>query len=441
MSILKRLHGNEDDDKNDKPDKSRQASPEIIRGRPGYASFSVRALAERIEAQLQEELGQRVDILLEVQDESARRDLVREAGEYVLAVESIPLNYDEKETLFEAVYRNLFSFGPLDALLEDDSITGLTIDGHDSIYLRRREGDPQPVTSYFEDYAHLRRITERIVTGAGGQLLDDEPFIEVGCVMLGRPVRLTLVSPPLSPVLHLDVRLHPRQATTIPGLRAMGALSAVDETLLRVLAESSYGALIVADAAGGKTTLLEALLPLLPKPESCWLVERTRELRLPPGINGLYAVPVTADSPGITFADQIAAALDESPGTLIADELRGDEAVPVWQALSGPEQPRVLLVLRSSSVPRRLRNAVSILIRKGQPNIAQEVINRALLDRVPFVITTTIDADGLRLTGISEWAPDETGEDVTLRPLVQGGALTGHRPRHTLPVPDEFWEP
>lgn len=439
MSILKRLHGTEDDG-NAQPRKPRKAPPEIIRGRPGYASFSMSALAERIEAQLQQELGDRYDILLEARDASARRDLVREAGEYVLAVESVPLNYDEKEALFEGVYRNLFSFGPLDALLEDDDVTDLAIDGPESIHLRRRLGELEQVVSFFEDYAHLRRITERIVTGAGGQLLEEVPFIEVGCVMLGRPVRLTLVGPPLSPVLHLDVRLHPREAATIAGLKAVDALTDIDEVVLRALVESRYGTLIVADAAGGKTTLLEALLSLLPHPESCWLVERARELRLPPGLNSRYAIPATTDSPGVTFAEQIAAVLKESPGMLIADELRGDEAVPVWQALQGTGVPRVLFLLRSSADPRRLRNAFSILIRKGQPNVAQEIINQVLLDRLPFVVTTTINHDGLRVTGISEWAPDAASGDVTLRSLVRSGALTGEQPLHALPLSDGFWQ-
>ena len=439
MPILKRLGEDGQEERREKPKQQPRPTPEIIKGRPGRPSISMRALQERIEAQVQAEIGRRADILLEAQDEAARRQIVRAAGEYVLAIEAVTLTADERAALFDAVYRNIFSFGPLDAFVADDTVSELMIDGYDTVYIRRQMGEPERVPSYFEDPAHLQRIVERIVTGAGGQLWEGQPFIEVGLTMLGRPVRLTLVCPPLSPVLHVDLRLHPRQMTTMERLRVQGAIAEADEALLLALARSPYGALIVSDGGGGKTTLLEALLPHLPDPASCWLVERAAEMRPPPACNRRQALPATETDPGIDFAARIAEALDQSPATLILDELRGDEAGPVWRALSMPDGPRCLLVLRSGPDPRRLRNAFSILIRKGQPGLPQEAINQALLERLPFVITTAVEAGSMRVTGVGEWAADEASGEVTLWPLIRNGEKTGRRPRHRLAVDEGFW--
>jgi len=120
------------------------------------------------------------------------------------------------------------------------------------------------------------------------------------------------------------------------------------------------------------------------------------------------------------------------------DELRGDESGPIWQALTRADQPRCVGVLRSSPDPDRLRSAISILLRKGQPAIPQAAIHDSLLTRLPFVVMTHIGPRGLHVTGIAEW--EATPEDsLTLRRLVSGGLLTGNAPRHDLPVEPGFW--
>ncbi|MBN1967638.1 MAG: Flp pilus assembly complex ATPase component TadA, partial [Anaerolineae bacterium] len=342
--------------------------------------------------------------------------------------------------LFDAAYRNLFTFGPLDALLADEAITELTIDGFASIHVRHRMGRPEPVQSYFEDGGHLARIVGRILTGGGAQLREDEPFVEVGLTLLGRPARLTLIGPPLSPVLHLDLRLHPAEATTFDGLRQGGAISEVDAAVLTALLASSHGLLIAGDVAAGKTTLLEALLPHVPDPASAWLVARADEVRAPEAMPMHCVVPVTDAQPGVDFATQIATALEHAPATLIADELRGDEAGPILAALAETDGPRCVFVLRASPEPARLRSAFGILLRKGQPDVPQAWINDVLLERLPFVVITRIDPAGLRVTGIGEWAAEAEGELTTLRWLVRDGVLSGARPRHALPGLDEtFW--
>lgn len=442
MPVLDKLTGNgqpqSEDDGEKRRSRPRRPEIEIIPGRPGYANFSLAALRERIEAQVQEELEARPDILLDTQDESARRGLVREAGEYVLAVEAVSLDRAERMRLFDEAYSNLFSFGPLDAFLADDTVTDLVIDGHGAIQVRRWMGGLEAVPSHFEDAAHLARIMERIVSAAGAQFLEAEPFLEVGLTLLGRPARLACVLPPLSPVLHVDVRLHPKASATLDYLRAVQAISEVDRTVLRSLAQSAHGFLVIGEGASGKTSLLQALVPEMSDPASAVLVERAAELRAEAVGRRLAAQPATADQPGVSFSTQITAALEAAPRTLIVDELRGDESGPIWQALTCAAPLRCVGVLRCSPEPDRLRSAISVLLRKGQPAIPQAAIHEALLVRLPFVVMTRVGPDGLHVTGIAEW--EATPEDgLALRKLVSGGILTGVVPEHDLPLEPGFW--
>ncbi len=388
--------------------------------------------------QLEEELTERSDILLEAQDEYARRTMVSEAGNYVLTVESVPLTHEERLSLFDDVYSQAFGFGPLDQFVEDDEITELMIDGYDRIHVRRNMGEPEPAEAHFEDADHLAMIIERILTGAGGQLLDNEPFVEVGLIMKGRPARLSVVGPPLNPVLHADFRLHRFSPAALDEMVLRGVMTEIDRVVIGAIARSQHGILIAGEVAAGKTTLLESLIPLLAQPEHCWLVERAAEVRLPEGFHRLQALPASAGSSGVEFPAQIAAALDEAPGTLILDELRGDESVEIWQALAQEAGPRCWFVLRSSPDPDRLRNALNILIRKGQQSLPQEAINAVLTRRLPFVITTHIDRTGMHVRGVSEWRMGEEGR-LTLVPLVQQGTVTGNVPFNRLELPGDLW--
>ena len=339
MPILKRLSDPEDEPaagngESRRPD--RRAEPEIIQGRAGYARVSVGALRERIEQEVQEELAARSDILLDAQDVAARRALVREVGEYVLAVETVTLSREERDRLFDAAYSNLFSFGPLDALLADERVTELTADGHARLHIRRRMGPPEPVPSHFEDAAHLVRILERILTSAGSELRDDQPFVEIGVTLLDRPARLTLILPPLSPEPHVDVRLHPRQPLTLDSLLAQGALSTADADLLRALARSPHGVCIAGEAATGKTTLLQALLAEVPDPAQVVVVERAREVCLPEGMRRRAAVSARGERsrPRLRRADRRRAGRAAGPaghGRAARRQVRAD--------LGGAERP------------------------------------------------------------------------------------------------------
>ncbi len=432
MPILKRLNGESDDEpQNRDVQKPRQAEPKIIKGRPGYASFSLAALRERIEAQFEEEIARRTDILLEAQGEESRRQLIREAGEYVLAIESVPLTQAEKDALFDSVYRDMFTFGPLDELLADESVTELTIDGYETIHIRRGTSDLVKVPSHFEDQRHLDRILERIVTSAGVQMQEDDPFLECGLTMLGRPARLSMVGPPLSPVLHVELRLRSHEMAALAGLQGRDIVTPQTVAVLRALLQSPHGLLLVGGIGSGKTTLLEALLPELPTLDGVWLVERAREIRVPGGIRCLQAGTVADKETTLDFAGQITTALAQAPAVLAVDELRGDEALPVWEALTAEDGPRCLFVLRSSTDVRRLHSAFSILLRKGQPDLPQEAIDQVLLARIPFVVMLLAGTEGVRVAHVGEWV-ESPGGGLTLALLVEDGRQTAYRPRSAL---------
>jgi hypothetical protein len=119
----------------------------------------------------------------------------------------------------------------------------------------------------------------------------------------------------------------------------------------------------------------------------------------------------------------------------------------VWDALSRDNAPRYLWVFRGDSQPDRLRNALSMTIRQGQPAIAQAEIHRLLARHLPFVAAVKRIDGTPRLHLIAEWALGKpAGDDVplVLRPLLteqdDGWLVADNRPTRPLDLPDDFWE-
>jgi Flp pilus assembly CpaF family ATPase len=212
----------------------------IVPGRPGRPSFSLEALRERIERQFQEETAHRADILLDLDTEDKRREMLGEVVDYVLAVEAVTLAERDRRRLIDTAYRNLFSFGPLDNYLRDDAITEVTINGPYDIHVRHGMDKLVPVEAAFDDREHLQSILERVVATAGVTLAS--PFLEIGVTLEGRSARIGLIAPPLSPEYSLEIRLHPRAPISLDDLHArFHAVPPQGTVLLKAILAAGHG--------------------------------------------------------------------------------------------------------------------------------------------------------------------------------------------------------
>jgi len=417
----------------------------IIPGRPGRPSFSLDALRELVERQFAEETANRADILLELDDAEKRRALIAEIADYVLAVEAITLAPADRRRIVEQAYRNLFTFGPLEPLLQDERVTEIVIDGPYQVRARWGLGKLQATAITFDDAYHLEGVLQRALSTVGAALRPDSPFLELGVELMGRTARISVASPPVSAQYMLEVRLHPRQPLTLEALAERGALSVQVIALLRAVVQGGHGLLIVGEAGTGKTTLAAALSHALPADAPALAVERAAEMHLPPHIAPRIPTPPTPQAPAQPFGDALSAALAEAPAWLLVDEVRGDdEAAALWDALTRADPPRYLWTFRAPPQPERLKAALGMAIRRAAPAAPQAAINRALAERLPFVITLRREGERARVETVAEWEAREEGEALALRPLLRaqgtGWALTGALPQHELPLPASWWQ-
>lgn len=381
----------------------RKREPKFVTGRMGTRMISLDALREQILQRFVEEHSSDSPTLLNASTKTKRLSLILAKTDYVLAVESIQLTPEQKADLMRRVYADLFSFGPLDALLQDMSITTISLKGADSVSVRYGNSDLVPLdTPIFETEAHLRQIMNRIAQTAHVQLDDDIPIIEFGLsTEQGRPMRVSIAGTPVTYEMTVDIRLHPAEALSLRQFVEAGVMSQTAAQLLNAIVESPHGMVIVGDIESGKTSLLSALVQMLPQ-QSAIAVERAGELRLPEHITSLCAQWASAEQEALSFGQRIGQALEKSPDTLILDEVRADEAAAIAPILLHDNAPRQIWAFRGPANSKRLSAALGMFARRSDPT-AGETIVQNLYRKLPFVIVMRRIRGTLTLHTIAEW--------------------------------------
>lgn len=414
----------------------------LLPGRAGRPSVSLEALRERVESQFREETAGRDDILVELDSEESQRAFLREVAEYVFAVEAVTPLPAEKQAILEKAYHNLFGFGPLDALLDDETVTEVSITGPSDVRARRGAGPLELAAIRFDGVAHLEEVLRRALATAGQCLTDENPFVEAGGRLRGRPARISVVGPPVSALLSVTIRLHPTQPLTLDEMVASELLSPQGATLLRAILNGGHGLLLVGEAGTGKTTLAGALACelALSGGRIAW-VERAAELPLPEGVRRFAPGSSAAQTTIADFGGALRAALAAAPDWLALDEAHADDVAALWEALSSQNAPRYLWTMRAPTRTDRLRSALTMMLHRAGPAIEPDALYATLAHRLPFVVILGRAEGALRLLTVGEWTVEADG--LRLCPLLtwqqDGWKLSATGSVRSLNLPPEFW--
>ena len=147
-------------------------------------------LKTRVQNRLLAELDPSMDIsrLEEV------RKTIQDLFEQILSEENIVLSRPERARLFEQIAAEILGLGPLQPLLEDESITEIMVNGAKNIYIERK-GKIHRVPVTFENNEHVMRIIDRIVAPLGRRIDEASPYVDA---RLQDGSRVNAVIPPIS---------------------------------------------------------------------------------------------------------------------------------------------------------------------------------------------------------------------------------------------------
>ncbi len=340
MSILKRIQGNNPPQQGGQPPSNGSGinpptAPNMQATRrisaPGIPS--AQDTYQDLKSRVQSKLLAGLDPTADPSRVPEMRRTIQELFEQILTEENIVLSRPERARMFEQIAAEILGLGPLQSLLDDDTITEIMVNGPKNVYVERGGRIYRaPVT--FENNEHVMRIIERIVAPLGRRIDESQPYVDAR-LMDGS--RVNAVIPPISlvgPVL--TIRKFARKPITVEQLIQFGSITPEAIEFLKACVIARLNIVVSGGTGSGKTTLLNILSGFIPSDERIITIENAAELQLrQEHVVTLESRPPNIEGKGeITIRQLVINALRMRPDRIIVGECRGDEALDMLQAMN-----------------------------------------------------------------------------------------------------------
>ncbi len=286
-----------------------------------------------LKTRVQNRLLSELDPGMDISKVGEVRNTIQELFDQVLAEENIVLSRPERARLFEQIAAEILGFGPLQPLLEDDTITEVMVNGAKNIYIERG-GKLSRVPVAFESNDHVMRIIDRIVAPLGRRIDESSPYVDA---RLPDGSRVNAVIPPISlvgPVI--TIRKFFKNPITLEQLIQFGSITPEALTFLKAAVHSRLNIIISGGTGSGKTTLLNILSSFIPPDERIITIENAAELQLrQEHVVTLESRPPNIEGKGeVTIRQLVVNSLRMRPERIIVGEIRDEAALDMLQAMN-----------------------------------------------------------------------------------------------------------
>jgi pilus assembly protein CpaF len=261
------------------------------------------------------------------------RQEVRRVAEEMCQRSTCLLNRSERDRLVNEVLDETFGFGPIEALINDPTVTDILINGPSRVFVERN-GKLTLTDVSFGDDAHLRHIIQRMVSESGRRVDEGSPMVDS---RLPDGSRMNAIIPPLA----IDGALVSIRRFAKDPIRAQELIankSAPHEfiSFLQGCVRARMNMLISGGTGSGKTTLLNALSAFIPDDERVLTIEDAAELSLQQiHVARLETRASNVEGVGeVTTRDLVRNSLRMRPDRIIVGECRGEEALDMLQAMN-----------------------------------------------------------------------------------------------------------
>jgi len=234
------------------------------------------------------------------------------------------------------IKRDFIWFNKIDPLMHDDSIEDVSGNGHDlPIFLYHRKHTNIATNIVFQE-EELNSFIIQIAQRSGKHISVAEPMIDAA-MPDGSRIQMTLGTCVTAHGSTFTIRKFSDVPITPVDLIKWGTFSAESMAYLWLCIENNKSLIYAGGTASGKTSSLNAVSLFIPEKAKIITLEDTRELKLPhPNwIPSVTRDSFTADERGaVDMYDLLKAALRQRPEYLLVGEVRGKEALTLFQAMS-----------------------------------------------------------------------------------------------------------
>ncbi len=342
-------------------------------------------LKTRVQNKLLAELDPATDV---TKTDDVRRT-IQQLFEQILADEKIVLSRPERARLFEQIAAEILGLGPIQPLLDDETVTEIMVNGSRNVYIERG-GKLYRVPVVFENDDHVLRIIDRIVAPLGRRIDEASPYVDA---RLSDGSRVNAIIAPISlvgPVL--TIRKFARIPITLEQLVQFGSITQEALQFIKACVESRLNIVISGGTGSGKTTFLNIISGFIPGDERIVTIENAAELQLrqehvvtlesrPPNIEGRGEVTIRA---------LVINALRMRPDRIIVGEIRDEAALDMLQAMNTGHDGS-MTTLHSNGPRDALSRLETMVLMAGM-----DLPSRAIREQVASAINLVVHQERMR---------------------------------------------
>jgi len=355
-----------------------------------------------LKSTIHQELIKRLDLekLGAIQETRAGQQQLFMLIQQIIGEQSIPLSSSERDRLAQEVLDEVFGLGPLEPLLQDDSISDILVNTFNHVYVERR-GVLQHTNVTFKDNRHLMQIIDKIVSAVGRRVDESSPMVDA---RLKDGSRVNAIIPPLAvdgPIL--SIRRFGTTPIAADDLLRNKALTQPMLELLRGAVQARLNIIVSGGTGAGKTTLLNVLSGYISEKERIVTIEDSAELQLkqdhvvrlecrPPNVEGKGAV---------RQRELVINALRMRPDRIVLGEVRGEEALDMLQAMNTGHDGSITTI--HANTPRDGLARLETMCMMGDIRLPEKAIRMQISSAINLIVQTARMSDGTRrVTHISE---------------------------------------
>lgn len=325
------------------------------------------------------------------------------------------LSISDKVSIVQLIYSSIRGFGMLDAIMNDEHITEVMINGPDDIFIEKH-GRLHKLSHVFESRRKLEDVIQRIVGLAGREVNQANPIVDT---RLPDGSRVNVVLPPIAlngPLV--TIRKFSRTPMNVEMLIKYGSITKEIAEVLATLVRAKYNIFISGGTGSGKTTFLNALSNFIPKDERILTIEDSAELQIV-GVANLGKLETrnanTAGAGQISIRDLIRASLRMRPERIIVGEVRGPEALDMLQAMNTGHDGSLSTGHANST--EDMLSRLETMVLQGSAGLPLEAIRQQIASALDIIIHLSRLRDRSRKTmEIVEVVGYEDGK-IKLNPL------------------------
>lgn len=320
---------------------------------------------------------------------------------------------DEKQ-FFEDLLDEILGFGPLEKILNDDTVTEVMVNRADLVYIEKKGKLTESGVTFVND-AHVERVIRKIIEPLGRYVGTDSPLVDAR-LPDGSRVN-AVVSPCAIDGPNITIRKFSRNPFGIQDLINFGSMNKDMADFLEACVRAKLNIVVAGGTGSGKTTLLNVLSSFIPDGDRIVTIEDAAELSL----LQRHVVRLETKKPSkvgdseVTIRDLVINSLRMRPERIVVGECRGGEALDMLQAMNTGHDGSLTTIHANN--PRDTISRLETLVLMAGMDLPLSVVRKQIVSAVDLIVQQARLRDGSRkVINITEITGME-GETVVMQDI------------------------